>query len=105
MGNVLKLQEWGIESADMPLAKQTKILSLLDQIETNGRNWERHKWLLQTILPSHFGDPSGGAMGGVAVNNVIKFSVEEHAALKADYKQISERAERLLSNNTNGETY
>jgi hypothetical protein len=103
MGNVLKLQEWGIEIADMPLAKQTKILSLLDQIETNGRNWERHKWLLQTILPSHFGDPSGGVMGGVSVNNVIKFSVEEHAALERDYKQISERAERLL-NHTNGET-
>jgi hypothetical protein len=97
MGNVLKLQEWGIETADMPPAKQAKILSLLDQIETNGRNWERHKWLLQTILPAHFGDPSGGEVGGVAVNNTIKFTVEEHAALKADYKQLSERAERLLN--------
>jgi hypothetical protein len=104
MGNVLKLQEWGIEIADMPLAKQTKILSLLDQIETNGRNWERHKWLLQVILPSKF-EGVGEGHASVTVNNVIKFSVEEHAALERDYKQISERAERLLSNNTNGETH
>lgn len=104
MRNVLKLQEWGIETAGMPPAKQTKILSLLDQIETNGRNWERHKWLLQTILPSHFGSPQGAGGGALTVNNTIKFTVEEHAALKADYKQLSERAERLL-NHTNGETH
>jgi hypothetical protein len=103
MGNVLKLQEWGIDTAGMLPAKQAKILSLLDQIETSGRNWERFKWLLQVILPSKF-EGVGEGHASVTVNNVIKFTVEEHAALKADYKQISERAERLL-NNTNGETH
>ncbi len=79
------------------------VLSLLNRILEEGRNWERFKWCLQVILPSRF-EGVGGSNAAVQVNNTIKISVEEHKALKADYAKFSEQADRLL-NDTNGETH
>ena len=99
------LSAWGLPPEVMkalPSEQRDLILSLLNRIASEGRNWERFKWLLQVILPSRF-EGVGEARSGVTVNTSIKFTVEEHKAIKADYAKLSEQADRLL-NNTNGET-
>lgn len=110
------LKAWGVSKdviGTLDQSRQKLILSLLDHIQVEGRNWERFKWLLQVTLPSHFGSPDGGQQGASTVNNVIKISVEDHKALAADYKQLSARADQLLGltnpstssgESTNGET-
>ncbi len=98
------LSVWGLSpDAVQKLSAEQRdiVLSLLNRIADEGRNWERFKWLLQVILPSRF-EGVGSGNAAIQVNNVIKISIEEHKALKSDYAQLSERADRLL-NYTSGE--
>lgn len=89
---------------DITPEQRDLILSLLNRIANEGRNWERFKWLLQVILPSRFeGIGESARSSGVTVNNTIKFTVEEHAVIQERAKRLSDRADLLLEQTTNGE--
>jgi hypothetical protein len=50
----------------------------------------------ERVYRDDFSPPPRDTAVGIQTNNVIKFSVEEHKAIKADYAKLSAQADRLL---------